>query len=157
MYSGRCSRCEYRGRYRCRGRCRRCKCKGRYTCRGRCRRCKYRDATGTKDAVGVISTGDVIGVVDAVCAVSTGGCFAAMFILGSIWLWVTIDACSFNRQLWLLIIWSCLWHAEHVSSRFVCSSPFERIRPVRATCKSFVCCLRACNRSKSGCVVLLRS
>jgi hypothetical protein len=33
-----------------------------------------------------------------VSAVSTGGCLATTSILRSIWLWVAINACSFNGQ-----------------------------------------------------------
>ena len=108
---------------------------------------------GTIDAKGAIA----IGRVDTKSAISTSGCYIAISISRSIWLWEAIDAYSFNGQLRLLIVWPCLWHAEHIGSRFVCSSPLERIRPIRATGKFPICCLRACNGSRSGCKVLLRS
>ncbi len=112
------------------------------------------DAIG---AVAAVSIGYVVDAIGAVGVIGGIGCVVAMSISRRSWLCVVIDACSFNRQLRLLIIWPCLWHAEHIGSCFIGSSLVERIRPIWAVCKFPVCCLRACSGSRSGRKVLLRS
>jgi hypothetical protein len=80
-----------------------------------------------------------------------------MSLLRRIWLCIAIDSCSFNGQLRLLIIWPCLWHAEHIKGCLASSSLVERMRPVRAILTGPIYCLRACSGSRSGRKVLLRS
>jgi hypothetical protein len=116
------------------------------------------DATGAVGAVYLACTIVVTGTVGAVssaCITDVGP--TTISISRSIWLWVAIDACSFKGQVRLLLVWPCLWHAEHVGSCFVGSSPAERIRPVCDTRIFPVRCLPAYSGSRSGCKVLLRS
>ena len=98
-----------------------------------------------------------VGVVGAVGTIGATGRAAVMSISRRSWLCVVIDACSFKGQLRLLIVWPCLWHAEHVEGCLICSSPIERIRPVRAILTGPICYLRACSGSRSGRETLLRS
>jgi hypothetical protein len=60
--------------------------------------------SGAGDAVGPVASGTR----DAIGATGASSCVATMSKSRRIWLSLAIDACSFNGQLRLLIMWPCL-------------------------------------------------
>ena len=91
--------------------------------------CRWRIGTidGANAGIDAVIETVVVGTSARACATS---------ISWSIWLWVAIDAWSFKGQLRLVLVWPCVWHAEQTGGCFTgCSSPIERIRPVRCTRK----------------------